>query len=58
MISHFHQNNLFIILLIAATVVNIFVDNEQVTTIFNVVVLIAVLVIAALTRIGKSKAKS
>jgi len=42
--ENFHLNNIHIVLLIAATLVNLFVENEQFTTAFNVVVLVVVLV--------------
>lgn len=53
--DHVQQKNVLLVLLIAVTLVNIFVENEQITTVFNVIAFaIALLIVIMTTRKKKT----
>lgn len=47
--DHVQQKNVLLVLLIAVTLVNIFVENEQITTVFNVIAFVIALLIVVIT---------
>lgn len=47
--DHVQLKNVLLVLLIAVTLVNIFVENEQITTVFNVIAFVIALLIVVIT---------
>lgn len=56
--DHVQQKNVLLVLLIAVTLVNIFVENEKITTVFNVVAFAIALFIVGLTKRKKKTDQS